>query len=101
MNSASSTPFESSDADRLNGFIQLSEGVIDPAGWFTNTFTSAQIEKPTRITISAASITNCVRADSSMPIQQITVIATMYAQPRAMIAHVLEASASRPNSEYV
>jgi hypothetical protein len=60
----------------------------------------AHPENPITWTISIASRTNCVRAESSMPIHVISVIARMKTAHSASSAHVLPARLSSPNSEY-
>src|ERR1700681_3985949 len=96
MKTASSTPLISGVMPMLKGVNQPAcgskGGNLDPpstpCGWSTYTVTSATIAKATSVTNSIPSRNCCVRAESSIPRQQIQVMTTIQITPATVIAKV-------------
>src|ERR687886_2254791 len=101
MNTASSRPEVTPLTESIaNGENQDSEGSTAPAGaWPIHTRTSAISANAASVTISAVSSQRWVRALSSMPITQTTVITAIQATPIAVTAAV--DGSSTPNSRKV
>src|SRR3954465_10267668 len=84
------------------GFVHQNDGsTAVPAASPLATLTSATTAKMPRVTISKLSSTTWVRADSSMPMQQIAVITASQATPTAVTAAVELAALSQSTSRKV
>src|SRR3954469_19010346 len=99
MKIPSSTPPVNALNDEIeNGLNQSSVGSIEPAGWLAYTLTRATTAKRTSVKTSTVRRIFCVRADSSVPFQQIHVMTAIQATPIARTAHLLSAAPSQPKS---
>ena len=102
MKIPSRTPSISAVHDSANGLNQSSCGWIDAAGALPPyTLASATTANRARMRTSAVSRICCVRAESSMPRQQIHVISAIQTTAATMIAKVEFAAESQPKSRYV
>jgi hypothetical protein len=82
-----------------NGLNHDSDGWMASApAWPEYTLTSAVTAKIARISSSRLSRMTWVRADSSMPIQAISVISRIHTQPTKVTQKVLAARSSAPKS---
>src|ERR1700761_749760 len=97
-NTPSSIPETSVPALTPNGLNHSSEMPVECGPGLAYTLISATTAKTTRMVISKPSRICWVRAESSMPFQQIQVSSTMKMTPRIVTSSVLAAAASRPNS---
>src|ERR1700751_4474259 len=97
-NTPRSMPETSAPALTPNGLNHSSEMPVECGPGLAYTLMSATTAKMIRIDISKPSRIRWVRAESSMPFQQIHVSSTMKMTPRMVTSSVLAAALSRPNS---